>query len=302
MDTEILFHKIAELESEKGNLEESNGRLQSKLDTYNDYLLPRATPEAKEIIDNHQFSKISIVPCERLKSLKCENRELKLECENLRKKLEKSDFEIQRLREKCGEVPKKSDEEKKKPIDSGYIMRIKDFYAFTEHFKTIGIEYAINTVPVYTVRFEDGTVEEFNESELGKTKEEVQMDCDKSNEEEKINAENKNMWRKGLYTNKENEITAKRKFDIGDVVLCHKFSIGGRIVISENGFHDERYLDTSYFNRKAFISNTYKRCMEQYGEVNPEDKGEYEITFLDNGNSLAWVSGDDLKLLLKMKN
>lgn len=39
--------------------------------------------------------------------------------------------------------------------------------------------------------------------------------------------------------------------------------------------------------------------MEQHGEENPEDKDEYEITFLDNRESLAWVSGDELTMLLK---
>lgn len=84
MDTEILFHKITQLEMDNGNLIESNGRIQSKLDTYNDYLLPRATPEAKEIIDNHQFSRITIVPSEHLKSLECKNKELKSELEGLK--------------------------------------------------------------------------------------------------------------------------------------------------------------------------------------------------------------------------
>lgn len=274
MDTKILFHKIAVLESEKGNLVESNGRLQSRLDTYNDYLLPRATEEAKEFIDNHQFSKVTIVPSERLKSL---------------------NYEIQRLQEKCGEIPRKTDEEKKKPINAGYVMRVKDFYAFPEHFQTLSIECMIDTVPLYTVRFEDGMVDEFNEFKLGKTKEEVQKECDKfNNDKDNITTRNRLFG-----VSQKEDTTPKRKFNIGDVVLCHRFIIGGGIVISENGFHDKRYLDTSYFNRKAFISNTYKQCMEQHGEENPEDKDEYKITFLDNVESLAWVSGDDLTLLLK---
>lgn len=90
----------------------------------------------------------------------------------------------------------------------------------------------------------------------------------------------------------------KRKFDIGDVVLCHKFIIESKIVLSTT-ISCQPYIDTQWFNRKAYISNTYKRCMEQHGTVNPEDKDEYEITFLDDGNTLAWVSGKELTLILK---
>lgn len=95
------------------------------------------------------------------------------------------------------------------------------------------------------------------------------------------------------------KISLKRKFDIGDVVLCHKFGIERKIVLSTAGISWHPYIDTSWFNRKAYISNTYKRCMEQHGTENPEDKDEYEITFLDDGNTLAWVSGEELTLILK---
>lgn len=45
-------------------LEEENGRLQSKLDTYNNYLLPRCTKEAKEMIDHNHFTGVRIVTWE----------------------------------------------------------------------------------------------------------------------------------------------------------------------------------------------------------------------------------------------
>lgn len=95
------------------------------------------------------------------------------------------------------------------------------------------------------------------------------------------------------------KISLKRKFDIGDVVLCHKFSIERKIVLSTVGINCQPCIDTSWFNRKAYISNTYKRCMEQHGTEHPKDKDEYEITFLDDGNTLAWVSGEELTLILK---
>lgn len=91
----------------------------------------------------------------------------------------------------------------------------------------------------------------------------------------------------------------KRKFDIGDVVLCHKFGIENKFVLFNASISVQPYLDTMWFNRKAYISNTYKRCMEQHGTEHPEDKDEYEITFLDDGHTLAWVSGKELTLILK---
>ena len=45
-------------------LEENNGRLQSKLDTYNNYLLPKATKEAKELIGQNHFTGVRIVTWE----------------------------------------------------------------------------------------------------------------------------------------------------------------------------------------------------------------------------------------------
>lgn len=43
------------------NLEEGNGRLQAKLDTYNEYLLPRCTEEARRMIDKNRFAEVRIV-------------------------------------------------------------------------------------------------------------------------------------------------------------------------------------------------------------------------------------------------
>lgn len=56
--------KINILQNKINNLEEENGRLQSKLDTYNNYLLPRCTKEAKEMIDHNHFTGVRIVTWE----------------------------------------------------------------------------------------------------------------------------------------------------------------------------------------------------------------------------------------------
>lgn len=45
------------------NLEEGNGRLQAEADTYNKYLLPRCTEEARELIDKNCFNGVKIVSC-----------------------------------------------------------------------------------------------------------------------------------------------------------------------------------------------------------------------------------------------
>ena len=90
-----------------------------------------------------------------------------------------------------------------------------------------------------------------------------------------------------------------RKFNKGDVVLCKKFSIEQRMYIDENGLRIEPYIDDYWFNRKPYISHTYKEYMDDTLGCSHEDKDEYELRFLDDNSTLAWVSGDDLILLMK---
>ena len=91
----------------------------------------------------------------------------------------------------------------------------------------------------------------------------------------------------------------KRRFNKGDIVLCTKFSIEQNMVIDESGIKVVPCVDDTWFNRNAYISGVYKECMEQKLGGIYEDKDEYEITFLDDGNSLAWVSGNDLTLMMR---
>ena len=58
-------------------------------------------------------------------------------------------------------------------MDSGYCIYIKNFYATVVKFKTLSIEYAINTVPFYTIVLENGLIDERNETELVFSKEEL---------------------------------------------------------------------------------------------------------------------------------
>lgn len=62
--SEVKNDEIYKLKWQISSLEEENGRLQAKLDTYNNYLLTRATKEAKEMIDHNHFSGVRIVTWE----------------------------------------------------------------------------------------------------------------------------------------------------------------------------------------------------------------------------------------------
>lgn len=68
---EFYKRRVSELEEEcvkKQNeinqLEESYGRMKARVDTYVNYILPRATEEARKMIDNHQYVGIRIATCE----------------------------------------------------------------------------------------------------------------------------------------------------------------------------------------------------------------------------------------------
>lgn len=62
--SEVKNDEIQKLKWQISSLEEENGRLQSKVDTYNNYLLPKATKEAKELIDHNRFTGVRIVTWE----------------------------------------------------------------------------------------------------------------------------------------------------------------------------------------------------------------------------------------------
>lgn len=41
-------------------------------------------------------------------------------------------------------------------IKSGYCMMIQEFQAYCVPFATVGVEYAVNTVPLYTIELPNG--------------------------------------------------------------------------------------------------------------------------------------------------
>ena len=82
-------------------------------------------------------------------------------------------------------------------------------------------------------------------------------------------------------------------------MFCTKFSIEQNMVIDESGIKVVPCVNDTWFNRKAYVSKVYKEYMEQTLGGTYEEKDEYEITFLDDGNTLAWVSGNDLTLMMR---
>lgn len=66
---------------------------------------------------------------------------------------------------------------------SGYCIIIRDFTAYTVPFKTINVEYAVNTIPWYKIELPNGEIEGFNETDLIHSKEECEKMCKKLNKE-----------------------------------------------------------------------------------------------------------------------
>lgn len=95
-------------------------------------------------------------------------------------------------------------------------------------------------------------------------------------------------------------------FKKGDIVICKKHEISQKLVCDKNGMWIENYIDDYFFNREAVIEHTYKECMEEHFKNDLheefEDKDEYEIKFLDNNTTLAWVEADELVLKVPMDN
>ena len=59
--SEVKNDEIHKLKWQISSLEEGNGRLQAEVDTYNKYLLPRCTKEARRMIDENRFAEVRIV-------------------------------------------------------------------------------------------------------------------------------------------------------------------------------------------------------------------------------------------------
>ena len=87
-----------------------------------------------------------------------------------------------------------------------------------------------------------------------------------------------------------------RRHNIGDIVLCKKYSVEMMIHyrIDKPGCTTEPYINDRWFNRKAEIIDTFKNYMDTLFGTDTEDRDEYKIRFLDDDATLAWVSGEDL--------
>lgn len=85
-----------------------------------------------------------------------------------------------------------------------------------------------------------------------------------------------------------------RKFNIGDRVLCIKYEITQEVIVCPKGFEIRKAVDKRYFGKEAVILNTIKNVKEKQGFENYEDRAEYELLFINNGEKAAWFTDDDL--------
>ena len=91
-----------------------------------------------------------------------------------------------------------------------------------------------------------------------------------------------------------------RKFNVEDKVLCLKYELSEQAVFGKGYFGMHKYVNDEFFGREAVISDTYKNVMDKRLGYGHEDKDKYEITFLDTGEKLSWISGDELVPLVSM--
>lgn len=90
-------------------------------------------------------------------------------------------------------------------IKNGYCMAIYEFTAYCVPFETIEVEFSIDTVPLYTVKFPNGELREYNEFDLKYTKEQVEKMCVEMNE--KLKGKRKYWFEKCIPTIKRYELT-----------------------------------------------------------------------------------------------
>lgn len=111
--SEVKNEEIRKLKWTISNLEESNGRLQARVDTYVNFILPRATKEAKELLDKNAF------PCIRIVAIDEEKK--KCDCEKSEKRTPFTDKE---LAEKWEKLAKELNEGVHKEIEKN--EKLKD--------------------------------------------------------------------------------------------------------------------------------------------------------------------------------
>ena len=78
-----------------------------------------------------------------------------------------------------------------RPIESGFCIVVHDFLAYVVPFRTVRVQYAYQTVPLYEVELPNGDIEEFNEFDLFTDKAKAEMECKKMNKRMK---EKREFW------------------------------------------------------------------------------------------------------------
>lgn len=191
---EYYKRRISELEEEcvkKQNeinqLEESYGRMKSRVDTYVNYILPRATEEARKMIDNHQYAGIRIVICEEWSNRGKDNQS---EVEKYRKAFEDAkkerDCQIAEYQKKIEELNAENSELHCE------LQAVNDFQEDypTEPIKVADMlinaegEYEHNTIAKAFCGADKGTYRIFDVSELRQIAEHLLVYCNHNEEAE----------------------------------------------------------------------------------------------------------------------
>lgn len=89
-----LLCTIEKLKSKIASLEEENGILQARVNTYVDYILPTATREAKELLDKNNFEKIIIISSDQWNKSVFEIKNLEIELAETKEKLAKAERKV----------------------------------------------------------------------------------------------------------------------------------------------------------------------------------------------------------------
>lgn len=127
--SEVKTEEILKYKLDIHNLKESNGRLQASVDTYVKFILPRATREAKELIDNHHYAEVRIIAIDDEKKCNCGKED---EINRLKKELDSKETTINQIDDILDELFGVTHDDVVKPEEFESILREK-----AENYKTI---------------------------------------------------------------------------------------------------------------------------------------------------------------------
>lgn len=178
---EVKNDEIQQLKWTISNLEESNGRLQAKVDTYIDFILPRATKKAKELLDRNRFVGVRIVAIDDEKKCDC-GKEDEINC--LKEQLQRKETIIDQIDDILNELFGVT-HDVAKPDEFKEILRTK--IDNMTYFPEEPLKVADFIISAWETSWDYKC---FNVSELRQIAEHLLIYCN-ANENEKCNNENK---------------------------------------------------------------------------------------------------------------